>query len=92
MSIVRRIGFISDMHVGCRYAIWPEYLETEEGNVVKQSAGQKQLLKSFGKFKEELDRNKVDTIIECGDAIEGKQMKDFGANLMIPELEYQKTA
>lgn len=86
------VGFISDLHVGSRYSIWPEYMETKEGNPLLPNPGQLDFLKYWKEAQDFFDKHNVTRIFDLSDAIDGKHIKDYGEGTMTPELEYQKTA
>lgn len=92
MSNKRVLAFISDMHIGSRYALFPTGMETPQGNKLKLNWGQKKLLGYWHSFWNWCDHWKVDTIIDCGDNTHGTNHKEGGANLMDVNLSLQKEA
>ncbi len=88
----RVIAFISDLHVGSSYGLFPKGIETPQGNEIKLNKGQEKLLEYWNEFWSKADRWDVDTVIDCGDSCSGLNRKEFGVNLMASDLEVQKDA
>ena len=87
---LRRIALIADMHVGSKYALFPDEYEDREGNVYKGNRGQRQLYEYWQAFAKKCDELKVDTVFADGDILHGTNRKEFGRNLMFSDLEVQK--
>lgn len=88
----RKLGLISDMHVGSYYAIFPEDFKLEAGNVVKLNEGQQKLLGYWQNFKAVCDELQIDTFLFGGDMIHGQNPKGKGIGLITTNLNEQKEA
>lgn len=88
----RVLAFISDTHIGSRFALFPPNFSFPEGNRVKLNAGQKKLYIYWKRFCRTCAQVGVDTVIHCGDAIHGNNPHGLGRSLMLPELETQADA
>jgi len=86
---VRRIAAVSDLHLMSRYALFPPEFETEEGNVFKSSAGQRQLWDSYTQFCQVCDQWEVDTVFLASDLIHGQNPIERGRGLMTSDLNEQ---
>lgn len=85
----RAIAFISDTHVGSKYAIFPEKFETYNGNVIKASKLQLEILKFWNFFISKCKEFNVDSVIHLGDAIEGYNKKEAGFGLSLSNIDDQ---
>ncbi len=88
-KIVRSIAFISDLHVGSRYAICPDEFVTAEGQVVRPSAGQTVLNDHFRAFAKKCDELGVDTVVVNGDALHGQNVQEQGVGLSTSNMDEQ---
>lgn len=90
----RVVAFISDLHVGSKYSVFP--LDIRDENNVNVSSlmnkGQLQLLKYWTDFLERCNKLQVDTVVLVGDAIQGLNPKEKGFGLMFPDLDLQLEA
>jgi DNA polymerase II small subunit/DNA polymerase delta subunit B len=86
-----RIVFISDVHVGSNYAIFPpDFINPEDGSPVPQNPYQKQLYREWEKIACKL--SPVDIIILLGDLTEGPQTKEKFGTLKLPNIQHQAEA
>lgn len=87
---MRKILFISDMHVGSMYGLFPKNYVTSTGNEIELNEIQTELLKYWKKlFK---DVGYYDTIILMGDLIQGLNKRESGLDTMISNLNEQENA
>jgi len=92
-TYARVVLLLADLHIGSRYALWPERWEVEQGGTLTASPAQRKLLD----FWRELMTGPVaewdpDTVVLAADVLEGLNKKEFGASLMACDLEEQKGA
>lgn len=87
---MRRIAFISCLHVGSVCAPWPEFTRPD-GGIVSPSPVQKQLNEYFNDFWTH-EAKDADTIALIGDLCQGNNRKEFGRNCTAVELEMQVDA
>jgi hypothetical protein len=88
-EVVRSIAFISDLHVGSRYAICPDKWKTAEGQWLIPSPGQVVLNNSFREFGAECDKLKVDTVLVNGDMLHGQNVMENGVGLSTSNMDEQ---
>jgi hypothetical protein len=88
-DFVRSIAFISDLHVGSRYAVCPDKWQAPEGQWLIPSAGQVALNDSFGKFIEKCKELNVDTVLVNGDAMHGQNVMENGVGLSTSTMDEQ---
>jgi len=88
-KVERSIAFISDLHVGSRYAVCPDKFKTPEGQWLIPSHGQVQLNDSFRKFGEKCDELGVDTVLVNGDMLHGQNVQENGIGLATSNLDEQ---
>ena len=82
-----RIVFISDVHVGSNYAVFPDrWINPESGNEVIANEFQKRLFEHWRRLAEELN---PDIIVLLGDLIEGPQNKEKFGTLTIQNIQHQ---
>jgi len=83
-----RIVFISDVHVGSNYAVFPEsWTIPESQNVIEANPWQKQLYKKWVELAEKL--SPVDVICLLGDLVEGPQTKEKVNTLTLVDVKHQ---
>ena len=87
-----KIGIIADVHAGSRYAVFPEDFVTKEGNELRINEGQRQILNSWNDFVSKLKSRNINALFLLGDMVQGKNPKEFGIDLMTPDLDEQKSA
>jgi len=88
---VTRLVFISDVHVGSNYAIFPEgFRNPEDGSLIDLNVYQKQLLKFWESLASKLAP--ADIIVLLGDLIEGQQMKEKFGTLKLQNIQHQADA
>jgi len=90
----RIVAFISDLHVGSRFAVFPKGFHGKEGSNISRSMnqGQRDLLKYFKNFTRKCDELKVDTIFIVGDVVAGTNPKEQGLFMMTSDLDEQVDA
>ena len=88
------VAFVSDLHVGSKYAVFPLGVQDENGVDLSASMnkGQNQLLKYWSDFLHRCDKLKVDTVVLVGDAVQGLNPKEKGYGLMFPDMDLQMDA
>lgn len=92
MKFKRALAFISDTHIGSRYALFPDEFTTDEGNKIIISDPQKQILDYWQEFQRACDYWGVDTVFHLGDALHGLNVKERGEGLMVSDLNDQMEA
>jgi len=87
----RVIALISDLHVGGRYAVFPEDFYSKEcGNLsALMNPGQRQLFAYWKMFLKVCNRLKADSVFLVGDAISGFNPKSHGLYMMTTDLDEQ---
>lgn len=88
MSFFRNIAFISDLHYGSRYAVFPPSM-TMQKQLFIPSPAQCQLNEYLEDFNARCTEMKVDTIVINGDTLHGQNYKQRGAGLITPDLDEQ---
>lgn len=89
----RSLAFISDIHAGSAYGLFPPSFRTKEGNIIEANSGQRALYAHWSKIPEILEDQEVDTIILVGDMIQGTHRKGFGqGNVVVSTNEQAKVA
>jgi len=90
----RKIALLSDLHVGSRYAVFPDtYVGKDDVRLGRSiSDGQLQLLEYFEDFKTRCDRENVDTVFLVGDIMHGRNYADQNRDLVTPDLDEQVEA
>ena len=88
---MRRITFISCLHVGSVCAPWPEYVRPGDGVLVSPSPVQQQLNEYWADFWTH-EAATADTVCLVGDLCQGNNRKEFGRNCTAVELEMQVDA
>lgn len=86
-----RIVNISDMHTGHRVALWPQEHITEQGQSIKASRAQLQLLEYWEDFWTHEAKDAEYVLLE-GDMCEGKNPRGNAKDLMTPDLHEQIAA
>jgi hypothetical protein len=93
LNVKRALGLISDVHIGCPAAPWPEEVYTrKEERLIPPSEKQRIINKHFDSFCDDLDDYHVDTIVLLGDLIHGNNRKEWGRETMTPDLNVQQDA
>ncbi len=86
-----RIVFISDVHVGSNYAIFPpDFRNPEDGSLVDMNTFQRQLYRFWETLANKL--SPVDIIVLLGDLIEGQQTKEKFGTLKLQNIQHQADA
>jgi len=88
----RVIALIADLHIGSRYAVWPEdYVSSFDSSKISamMNPGQKALLKYFKDFTKTVKKLKADSVFIVGDITAGWNVKEFGMYMMTTDLEEQ---
>lgn len=87
----RVIALVSDLHVGSRYAVFPERYSSEGGNDLSamMNSGQKKILEYWNDFLRVCKDLKVDSVFLVGDATSGMNPKEFGLFMMTTDLDEQ---
>jgi len=90
----RVIALLSDVHIGSRYAVFPDNYITEDGDKLSnaRNAGQLKLLKCWKDFSTICDKFKVDSIFLVGDITAGMNPKELGMYMMTTDLDEQVDA
>jgi len=88
-KIKRSIAFISDLHIGSRYAICPDKFKTSEGVWLIPSHGQATLNDGFKAFIKKCNEMKVDTVVVNGDTLDGQNIAENGMGLSTSNLDEQ---
>jgi hypothetical protein len=88
-KIVRSIAFVSDLHVGSPYGLWPNEFVCPTGHIIKASRGQLKILEYWNDFLIQCKRYKVDTIVSLGDVVDGTNRKEYGRDRMVTDLNLQ---
>lgn len=86
---MRTIACISDLHIGSRYAIFPEEFKTKEGNILRPSEGQMKILEYFVRFNEICYEKGVDTVLLLGDLVHGQNVIEMGTGLVTVDMDEQ---
>lgn len=87
--VERSVAFISDLHVGSRFAICPDKYQTAEKQWIIPSAGQAYLNNSLAAFGKVCDSLGVDTVLVNGDALHGQNVAENGIGLSTTNLDEQ---
>lgn len=83
-----RIVFISDVHVGSNYAVFPpDFRNPEDGARIEQNQWQKILYREWERLAAKLAE--PDVIILLGDLVEGHQTKEKFGTLKLQNLQHQ---
>lgn len=86
-----RIIFLSDVHVGSNYAVFPEdFRNPEDGSLIDLNTWQKQLYKFWVTLAQKL--SPVDIIVLMGDLVEGPQTKEKFGTLKLQNIQHQADA
>ena len=86
-----RIVFVSDVHVGSNYAVFPpDFRNPETGATIEQNAWQRQLFRDYERLTEKLAP--ADILIYLGDLIEGPQSKEKFETLTLGNIAHQVDA
>lgn len=88
-NFVRRIAVVSDMHIGSRYAMWPE--KTVIGGKEVEE-GREKLRKYWNEFLNVCDELEIDTVLMAGDILHGQNVKGRGKMLITTDLNEQVEA
>lgn len=75
---MRSVLLLGDTHYGSDFAAFPEQYMTKSGSTICASGGQLELLKIHYDMVDFAKAKKVDTIIHCGDIIDGNSRKEQG--------------
>jgi hypothetical protein len=86
----RVIAFVSDLHIGGRYALCPPKYLTREGVGLKHSKEQKKIWNFWLTYCKECDNNNVDTVVIVGDTVHGQNPAERGIMLLTPDVDEQK--
>jgi UDP-2,3-diacylglucosamine pyrophosphatase LpxH len=89
----RKIAFISDLHIGSRYALFPERFLTAEK--IEINTKPSDLLKIWGywlQFCHKCDEIGIDSIVVLGDLLDGQNHRENAANLITANMDEQKEA
>jgi hypothetical protein len=91
---VRVFALVGDMHVGSRFALFPEEFRSFEGNVLSAAlnAGQKKLLEYWHQFVDICDEYQVDTVCLLGDIMNGRNPRGLGYGQVTPDMDEQVDA
>lgn len=87
--VKRAIGLIADTHFGSIYSPMHTFTTFDE-RVIYPSPEQEQLNKIFEWCARKLDYWHVDTLLFCGDIVQGSNRKTLGVELITPNLEEQR--
>ena len=91
----RRVGFISDMHVGSLFALWPdEYViegtgGKEDGTKIVAGKSQRIIRQYYEDFIAREIKD-ADIILLLGDLAQGNNRKEYGRDITTAELSAQK--
>jgi len=91
----RVVALISDLHVGSRFALWPEDYTSpfDKSNIsAMMNPGQKRILSYWKDFVKTCIDFKVDSIFLVGDATAGYNPKEHGMYMMTTDIEEQVEA
>jgi len=91
VKIVRSVVFVGETHVGSRYSIFPRGFKVD-GKVVPLNTAQKKLLSYWDDFWEKVDAARVDTIVVTGEYIDGQNVKEYGKDMVVHDLNLQAQA
>lgn len=86
----KRIGVLSDLHVGSVFGLLPPKFITSDGHEATPNIGQKYLWECWKNAAEEMCP--LDALIVNGDAIDGFQHAQRGTELCLPMIEDQSEA
>lgn len=86
---MRKIAFVSDLHVFSRYAIFPPFFVTEQGMKIECSEAQAEIYDHWLEFCDICNRENVDTVVMNGDCIHGQNPIERGNLLVSPNLNEQ---
>jgi hypothetical protein len=89
-AIIRRIGVVSDLHVGSVYGLLPTGFVSSSGAPITQNIGQKYLWQCWQDMAANI--GPLDGLIVNGDSIDGEQHKQRGTELCLSRLEDQTEA
>jgi hypothetical protein len=87
--------FISDLHAGSAFSLWPKGVRASTGTIPKPNRGQRYLLKHWEKIKEdvkEITRGQLDVLFNVGDTIQGANGKNEAEFLVETDLAFQGKA
>lgn len=84
----RRVGFLSDLHVGSIFAVWPDSWTTEDGNTITANPGQQVLRQYWDDFLTH-EIQDAEIIVLMADLCQGNNRKEFGRDLTVAELKAQ---
>lgn len=82
---------VADMHVGSKFALWPEDMPNSAGNIPKLNKGQEYLGECW-QHHEKLTPKKLDWLILMGDMLNGNEAKDEGRGLTEVDPVWQARA
>jgi len=93
-QVKRAIALIADLHIGCRFAIFPEGFTSKEGNDISamMSKGQQEILEFWKQYVKKCNYWNVDSVMILGDIIHSSNRREFGMQLITPEIDEQKRA
>jgi len=86
MSIM---AIVSDVQVGHEAALWPENFTYNKGMVANLSPAQEVLLQYWRDFWTCEDVRNAETVLDLGEAIEGKNKKGYGRALVTANIDVQ---
>jgi len=94
MKFKRIIALLADLHVGCRYAVFPEDFVSEEGNNLSATMNDMQvkLLEYFKHYVQVCNDLNVDSVFLVGDLIAGTNPSEQGRLMVTTNLNEQKEA
>ena len=86
----RVIAFITDLHVGSPYGLWPDdFVVPTTQQPIKCSPGQLELWEHWEDFKKKCDDYNVDTVISLGDLIDGNNPREYGRDRTTSDINMQ---
>jgi hypothetical protein len=86
-----RLIFISDVHVGSNYAVFPpDFRHPEDGSLVPQNKWQRKLYAKWEKLASTL--SPVDIVVLMGDLTEGPQTREKYGTLKLQNIQHQAEA
>lgn len=88
-NIVRKIAFISDLHLFSRYAMMPPSYTTKEGITFNSGPGQNAIWEYFLEFCGICNQEAVDTVCVLGDVMHGQNPIEMGTLLVSPNMDEQ---
>lgn len=89
--MIHRVAFLSCTHVGARTGLMPEEFETQEGNILRPSEAQQQLLEYFADYWNH-EAKTAEYVVFLGDMCNGPDFRNSGFGNIITGMNEQVKA